>query len=132
MRRVALIAACVGLLAAPALARAETPAEAPSITPTELNEHREAGTGPAIVDVRSAAEYESGHIPGAVNIPYDRIADRIGEVDTSHGVALYCQMGPRARMGEAALLESGLDSVLHLEGGLSAWQAKGFPVDTGP
>jgi rhodanese-related sulfurtransferase len=132
MTRIALTALLVSLLAAPALAQSEDPTKAPSITPADLKQRREAGTAPAVIDVRTAAEYEAGHIPGALNIPYDRIADRIGEVDTSHGVALYCMVGPRARKGESALLASGYESVLHLAGGLSAWQAKGFPVDTGP
>ena len=132
MKRIALSALLVSLLAAPAWAQSEDPTRAPSLTPADLKQRREAGTAPVVIDVRSAAEYESSHIPGALNIPYDQIADRIGEIDAPHGVALYCMVGPRARKGESALLASGYESVLHLAGGLSAWQAMGFPVDAGP
>ena len=78
------------------------------------------------------AEYAAGHIPGAVNIPFDQVAARIREVEAPHGVALYCMVGPRARRGEAALLTSGYESVFHIEGGLAAWEAGGLPVERAP
>ena len=102
---------------------------APGIAPADLQARRDAGTAPVVIDVRTAEEYATGHIPGAVNIPHEQIADRISEVEAEHGVALYCMVGPRARMGEAALLGSGYTSVFHIEGGLAAWQASGLPVE---
>jgi rhodanese-related sulfurtransferase len=125
----ALVAA---VLAAPGAAPADEPQEAPSIAPAELQARRDAGTAPVVLDVRTAEEYATGHVPGAVNIPFDQVAERISEVDAPHGVALYCMIGPRARKGEAALLAAGYESVLHLEGGLAAWQAAGLPVEREP
>lgn len=110
---------------APALAEPE----APSIAPSELSARRASGTAPVVIDVRTPEEYAAGHVPGALNIPFDQIAGRISEVDAPHGVALYCMVGPRARKGETALLGAGYTSVLHLEGGLAAWQAAGLPVE---
>ncbi len=103
--------------------------EAPSITPAELQAQRESGVAPLVIDVRTAEEYSSGHIPGAVNIPFDQVAQRMTEVHAPNGVALYCMVGPRARKGEAALLAAGHTAVLHLDGGLAAWQQAGFPVE---
>jgi rhodanese-related sulfurtransferase len=117
------------LLSALALAESQGPAEAATITPSELGARRDTGTAPVVIDVRTAKEYAGGHIPGAVNIPFDQIADRISEVEAPNGVALYCMVGPRARKGEAALLASGYTEVLHIEGGLAAWQAAGYPVE---
>ena len=105
---------------------------APSITPAELSAISAAGASPIIVDVRSAEEYAAGHIPGAVNIPYDQVADRLSELQGPHGVALYCMVGPRARKGESALMDAGFDNILHIEGGLAAWQAAGLSVATVP
>ena len=105
---------------------------APSVTPAELHQQRASDEAPVVIDVRTPEEFAQGHIPGAINIAYDTVAQRIGEIDTPHGVALYCQVGPRARRGEAALLESGYDRVLHLDGGFAAWRAAGLPVATGP
>jgi rhodanese-related sulfurtransferase len=112
-----------------AFAEPEAPRDAPSIAPSELSARRTAGTAPVIIDVRTAEEYATGHIPGALNIPFDQVAERISEVGAPHGVALYCMVGPRARKGEAALLTAGYKTVFHLEGGLAAWQAAGLPTD---
>jgi len=117
-------------LAIPALAFAES--QAPSIAPSELSARRASGTAPVVIDVRTAEEYATGHIPGALNIPFDQVAKRISEVDAPNGVALYCMLGPRARKGEAALLDAGYTSVLHIEGGLSAWKSAGLPVEETP
>jgi rhodanese-related sulfurtransferase len=119
------------LLATVALAGEPESSEAPSISATELQALRQSGNAPAVVDVRTPEEYATGHVPGAVNIPFDEVAERIGEVDAPYGVALYCMVGPRARKGESALLAAGHASVFHLEGGLAAWQAAGLPVEGG-
>ena len=79
-----------------------------------------------------ARRVRGGHIPGALNIPFEEIAERIVEVDTPNGVALYCMVGPRARKGEAALHSSGYTKILHIQGGLSAWKQRGLPVETRP
>ena len=93
------------------LTQAENTAQAPSITPTELQAMLQSGEGPVVIDVRSAAEFAEGHVPGAINIRFDEIATRIKGIDAPNGVALYCMVGPRARKGEAALLLSGYDAV---------------------
>ena len=120
------------LFATAAFAEDPDSTEAPSISAAELHEQRESGAAPVVIDVRTPAEYASGHVPGAVNIPFDQVAQRIAEIDAPHGVALYCMVGPRARKGESALLAAGYESVFHLEGGLAAWQAAGLPVERAP
>jgi rhodanese-related sulfurtransferase len=120
--------ALIALVATAALSEESGSAEAPSISPAELHAQRESGAAPVVIDVRTPEEYASGHIPDAVNIPFDQVAKRINEVDAPHGVALYCMIGPRARKGEAALLATGYENVFHLEGGLAAWQAAGLAV----
>ena len=126
MRRYAIPFAFLVLLTTHALADPQ----APSIAPAELAARRAEGTAPVVIDVRTAEEYAAGHIPGALNIPFDRVVEQIADVDAPHGVALYCMVGPRARKGEAALLGAGYPSVLHIEGGLAAWQAAGLPVES--
>ncbi len=107
------------------------PTEAPSIAPQELSELQAAGNAPVVIDVRSAKEFAAGHIPGALHIPYDVVAERISEVDAPNGVALYCMVGPRARKGEASLLAAGFGPVFHVEGGFSAWKEAGLPIAPG-
>lgn len=130
MRTSAIAIALFLCLPAPAFAQPDAPPQAPSIAATELSARRASGNAPVVIDVRTAEEYAAGHIPGALNIPFDQVAKRISEVDAPYGVALYCMVGPRARKGESALLGAGYTSVLHLEGGLAAWQAAGLPVES--
>jgi len=120
------------VMAALACAPSPKPAQAPSIEPEALYALLKGEDAPRVIDVRSPAEYAAGHIPGALNLPFEEIAERIVEVDTPNGVALYCMVGPRARKGEAALHSSGYTKILHIQGGLSAWKQRGLPVETRP
>lgn len=132
MHRFVIVIALGVLVATSAFSEGVATSEAPSISPAELQAKRQSGAAPLLVDVRTPEEYASGHIPGAVNIPFDQVAQRIAEVQSPNGVALYCMLGPRARKGESALLAAGHKSVLHLEGGLAAWQQAGLPVEGKP
>src|SRR5579862_1800779 len=80
-----------------------------------------------LVDVRSASEFASGHIPGAVNIPMDQIEGRLDDLRPKTPLVLICQTGKRARM-TAGLLEPCQREIAVLEGGTSAWIRAGLPV----
>jgi len=123
------LAFLIAILGSGALAAEPQSSVAPSISAAELHDRRTSGEAPVAIDVRTPAEYAAGHVPGAINIPFDQVAERIAEVDAPHGVALYCMVGPRARKGESALLAAGYSPVFHLEGGLAAWQEAGLPVE---
>lgn len=97
----------------------------PFITVDELREQR---PGQAqLVDVRSASEFASGHIPGAVNIPMDQIEGRIADLSTNVPLVLICQAGTRARL-TAGLLEPCQRQIAVLESGTNAWVQAGLPV----
>jgi rhodanese-related sulfurtransferase len=101
---------------------------APSISAAELRAQMASGDAPLVVDVRTPEEFRAGHIPGAINVPYDQVAAHAAELASPKGVAMYCLKGPRARLGEQALLSRAITRVLHVEGGFAAWQAAGLPV----
>ena len=95
------------------------------IDPTALAERIAAGAAPAIIDVRSAAEFSRGHIPGAIHIPFWRIgahAERL-PAKTSE-VVVYCGHGPRAAWARRALARRGFTHVVELSGHWAAWVKK--------
>ncbi|MFK7898892.1 MAG: rhodanese-like domain-containing protein [Myxococcota bacterium] len=102
----------------------------PSIEPQELAQRLAAGsTAPLVLDVRTQAEFDAGHIPGALHIPHDELAGRLNEVDSSNGIAVHCMVGPRARKAEATLASAGVPNIMHLEGGYRAWAKAGLQTE---
>jgi rhodanese-related sulfurtransferase len=84
-----------------------------------------------VVDVRTGGEFESGHIPGAYNVPLDALSEHQRDlVELGEPVVLVCQSGARACRAEAALTDAGMDSVRVLRGGMEAWRAEGREVLT--
>jgi rhodanese-related sulfurtransferase len=85
-----------------------------------------------VLDVRSPEEFREGHVPGAVNVPYDQIAARIAEVPKDKDVVLYCRSGRRAGIAADVLTANGYTRLSHLEGDMQGWVAQGRPVVEGP
>lgn len=91
-----------------------------------------AGAGaeaPLVLDVRTPDEYVSGHVPGAVNIPHDQLAQRLAEVPKDRDVVLYCRSGRRTEIAGQVLTGNGYTRLQHLEGDIIAWVEKGRPVE---
>jgi phage shock protein E len=77
--------------------------------------------GARLVDVRSPAEFASGHLPGAVNVPVDALERRLGDVGPKdRPVVVYCASGARSAHAKRVLLASGWSDVRNL-GAMSAW-----------
>ncbi|MGF1503991.1 MAG: rhodanese-like domain-containing protein [Anaerolineae bacterium] len=81
-----------------------------------------------LVDVRTPEEFASGHIPGAINIPVEEIANRLDEIPADTNVVVYCRSGNRSATAASELAESGYASIYDL-GGIISWQAAGLPVE---
>lgn len=63
------------------------------------------------LDVRSKAEFHSGHKPGAINIPLDELPNRLDELDKDANIIVYCQVGMRAREAVRILKKAGFSKV---------------------
>lgn len=81
-----------------------------------------------ILDVRTPAEYAEGHVPGAVNLPHDQVAERLAEVPRDKDVVLYCRSGRRAQVAADVLSSRGYERLSLLEGDMPAWIERGLPV----
>jgi rhodanese-related sulfurtransferase len=77
--------------------------------------------GIRVVDVRTPAEYAAGHVPGAVNIPFDQIAARAAELGpTEEPVLLYCRTGRRSGIAAEELRKLGFTALYDFQS-LSSW-----------
>ena len=102
------------------------------IDPDELAERIEADAELVVLDVRDASEFASGHIPGAVHIPYGEVGERAGELSAGRPVATVCSGGKRSGLAASLLQREGFDRVIHVgRGGVGTWKRAGRPLETG-
>ena len=101
------------------------------VTQDEMIRMIDGGTAPAILDVRTAEEFAEGHVPGAINISHDELAERLAEIEAlkEAGVIVYCRSGRRAGIAEELLLGEGYANVQHLEGDMLGWIETRRPVE---
>jgi rhodanese-related sulfurtransferase len=87
-----------------------------------------AGTAPAILDVRTEREYASGHVPGAVHVPFWAVAKRIDVIPArrEEELVVYCGHGPRALIAGRALRKHGFSHLVFLDGHFSQWRRAGL------
>lgn len=87
--------------------------------------------GAQILDVRTAGEYQSGHIANALQANWldpKEFKNRTQYLDKSKIIYIYCQSGGRSASAQAALMEAGF-KVVNLEGGMSNWRMQQMPVE---
>lgn len=89
------------------------------------------GTPVRILDVRTHAEFDSVHIPGAYNVPLDTLGEHATDIQhhVEDPVILVCRSGMRASQAEARLAAVGMSNVKVLEGGMLAWERAGGNVN---
>lgn len=113
--------------AAPSAPAAAAPAPIREESVAELAAAR-AAAGVTLIDVRTPGEFAGGHVPGAVNIPLDEIAGRLGELPEAGDIHLICAAGGRSGKATAMLTEKGR-SAINVAGGTNAWIAAGLPIE---
>jgi rhodanese-related sulfurtransferase len=103
-----------------------------TISPSALLDRLDDVDAPLVLDVRTPGEYERGHVPGAVNIPYQQVGVRLAELGEINGrdVVVYCEAGPRAQRAEATLRAAGFERLYHLQGNMAGWRRSQLPVET--
>jgi rhodanese-related sulfurtransferase len=98
-----------------------------SINTGTLKEWLSSGFPSQLIDVRSASEFATAHVPGAINIPLEQIELRTADLRSDVPVVLICQAGTRARMA-ADLLAGSAKNFMVLDGGTDAWLRAGEPA----
>lgn len=81
-----------------------------------------------LIDVREPAEYNAGHVPGAVHIPLRQLELRMAEAPTDRSVYVICHSGGRSASAVYVLAGHGI-AAHNVVGGMVAWSKAGLPVE---
>jgi hydroxyacylglutathione hydrolase len=106
-------------------------ASSPAVPGESLARRIDADDPPVVLDVRTDSEFASGHVPGAVHIPFQKVSSRLDELpgDKDETIVVYCAHGPRAAWAGRALRNAGYTKVVYLEGHMTAWEAADLPLE---
>ena len=93
-----------------------------NITAEEAKQIMDSQEGYIILDVRTQEEYDEGHIPGAIVISHEEIAEKAEEVltDKNQLILVYCRSGRRSKIAAEALVELGYTNIKEF-GGIIDW-----------
>jgi len=93
-----------------------------NITAEEAKQIMDTEEGYIILDVRTQEEYDQGHIPGAILISHEEIAEKAEQVltDKDQLILVYCRSGRRSKIAAEALVELGYTNIKEF-GGISDW-----------
>ena len=94
--------------------------------PEDVRKAKSAGA--RLVDVRMLAEFQRGHIDGAVSAPLGSTAQAVGDWPRDTPIVLICQSGHRSQAAAHDLLRLGFQDLSHLKGGMGAWSRHGAPT----
>ena len=123
MKKLLILALSLFLAGCMVTKTSETSSSYKTISSPEAQQMIEDNKDALILDVRTAAEYESGHIPNAVNLSNEDI--QAGKVDSlkdkSQLIMVYCRSGNRSRQAAQKLAELGYTNVVDF-GGIQSWQ----------
>jgi glyoxylase-like metal-dependent hydrolase (beta-lactamase superfamily II)/rhodanese-related sulfurtransferase len=102
----------------------------PQVSVAELNE-RIANDDMQIVDVRRPAEYETGHVPHALNAPLASLDKSLGplKLEKDKLTAVICAGGYRSSAAASLLQQQGFSNLLNVTGGTGAWINAGYPTE---
>ncbi len=91
-----------------------------------INNHDET----LIIDIRAVAEYKSGHIKGAKNVPLNEFASNIKAYSDYKNklVLIYCNSGNTTGRAIKLLKNAGYEKINNLEGGVAAWKEANMPL----
>ena len=93
-----------------------------NITAEEAKQIMDTEEGYIILDVRTQEEYDEGHIPEAILIPYTQIREKANEMlpDKDQLILVYCRSGRRSKIAAEALVELGYTNIKEF-GGIIDW-----------
>jgi len=101
------------------------------VTALNLAQQISSSSPPIIVDVRTEHEWKEKHLEGSMNIPLNRLAERMSEVPGNRTLVVHCAGGYRSAIAASVLKQRMHAKVEDLVGGIGAWEAERLPVVRG-
>ena len=88
------------------------------------------GAGLQVLDVRTPREFAEGHIDGAINVDFraSNFEQQIRLLDPEATYLVHCRSGGRSGKSLAKLKSAGIKNLIHLDGGILAWNKEGLPL----
>ena len=86
------------------------------------------GRNAVVVDVRTPQEFATGSLPGARNIPVEKVGEKMRDIKKDKPLIVVCATGSRAGKAAAQLRAGGYGEVYVLAGGIAAWREAGLPI----
>jgi hydroxyacylglutathione hydrolase len=83
-----------------------------------------------LVDVRGEAEWEAGHMPGALHLFLGDLPEESAQLRHDRPIVVACQGGTRSAIAASLLRARGFRNVTNFAGGFSEWAARGLAVET--
>ncbi|HEY9032147.1 MAG TPA: rhodanese-like domain-containing protein [Kangiella sp.] len=86
-----------------------------------------------VVDLRAIADFNKGHIPGSMNIPFGKLKDRIKDLEKHKEtpIIMVCNAGVQAGNAAMQLRKQGFTEVHKLKGGIQSWTTENLPLAKG-
>ena len=93
-----------------------------NITAQEAKELMDTQEGYIILDTRTQEEYDSGHIPGAIVLPYDEVLEKAESIlkEKDQLILVYCRSGRRSKLAAEDLVKLGYTNIREF-GGIIDW-----------
>ncbi|MDF1543691.1 MAG: rhodanese-like domain-containing protein [bacterium] len=105
----------------------------PAVSVAELKSQHDSGVEMYVVDVRTQAEFNEGHLEFTDDlIPYDQVDEHLAQLPDDKDALIYCfcRSGRRSGITANVLRSNGFNNVFNVEGGIIAWKEAGYPVVT--
>ncbi|MET0773769.1 MAG: rhodanese-like domain-containing protein [Candidatus Limnocylindrales bacterium] len=108
--------------------------QTPTVTVTEASDRLATTDQPAplLVDVREQSEFGMLRVPGSVLMPLSTFTTRFEELPHDRPLLVMCAVGGRSARATEFLVANGYPESFNVAGGITAWNAAGLPVRTGP
>ena len=96
----------------------------------ELKERADSDPALQILDTREQSEWDAGHIPGSIHVPYHDIHAMPEDVDAAKPIAAICASGQRSAVAASLIQRFGAEQPIHVvDGGVGTWQRAGHPIE---